>query len=115
VEALERGAAAGDDAKGPRRRVARAPAGARVGLVWTQDEEVLGRPLAAGEYLAVDFFCVGPDEAGCGSRRTVERATSDPRDLGIVYDAAGVRIGRVVKRDGPLVTTKLDSSTRGRA
>ena len=117
VEALEL-AAAGKAAKPGRRGkrgASRAPAGSRVGLVWTVDETPLGRPLASGEFLATDLFRTGPAVDGAGVQRVVERATLNPRDLGLVYDAAGERIGRVVRRNGSLITTALDASAGGPA
>jgi hypothetical protein len=38
-----------------------------------------------------------------------ERITRDERDLGYVYDAGGVRVGRVVAVDGSMLTLRHDA------
>lgn len=71
-----------------------------VGLEWvTAGVVVDAYGLAEGEMIAEDRYYLGPliDAGACV--RTEERVTSDPEDLGWVYDVAGVCIGRVVALD----------------
>jgi hypothetical protein len=115
LDALERRAAGvpSRSSRKGKRGASRAPAGATVGMVWTADEVPLGRPLASGEFLAVDVYRL-PDANPhllSGWQRTVERATLNPRDRGNVYDVDGVLVGRVVSRNGSLVTTRLDAGS----
>jgi hypothetical protein len=96
LEGLEAGAA-----------VAEAEAEAAVGVVWSCDELRLdATQLEAGEYIACDSHRLDPPElfASCPRVRLVERITRDADDLGYIYDAAGVRVGRVTAVDGNLVS-----------
>jgi hypothetical protein len=77
------------------------------GLVWSQDEKLLGRELGCGETLAVDVHVVD-DLHGVRVVRMVERATSNPADLGLVFDASGFVTGRVEERDGSALVTISD-------
>lgn len=52
--------------------------------------------LAAGELVALDVFVIDR-----GRMRTTERVTTDPDDLGFVYDPDGAMVGRVVEVDRP--------------
>jgi len=81
-----------------------------VALCWSVDEARVGRPLVAGEFLAVDVHRVRVDGLAW-EIRTVERVTSDSADLGFVYDASGSRVGRVVRLDGSLLTIDIDVLT----
>ena len=58
--------------------------------------------LAEGDEVAMDIHILS-DDLGTAQWRTVERRRRDPQDLGDVFDAAGVLIGRVTERDGSLV------------
>jgi len=73
------------------------------GVIWSADELLLGRELAAGEFLAVDLCAVPPDPDPSSEHQSDvpvvtqsrERGTVDPLDLGDVYDGDGVLVGRV--------------------
>ena len=104
------------------RKLAERAAGRRgpepVGLVWSRRESNLaeGYEFATGEHLAVDVY---EEEQPGGelppSRRIVERATTDPEDLGQVYGAAGELVGRVceVKRGGHLLRMEYFEGQQG--
>jgi hypothetical protein len=78
-----------------------------VGLVWTQDDvRVDPESLAPGEHLALDVYVTGAI-GETETWTTIERATSEPSDLGTVYDAAGGVVGRVVRIEGSLVELAL--------
>jgi hypothetical protein len=66
------------------------------GIVWTSYEARIDpASLGDGEFLAADITIV--ESVGMWSRwRIKQRVSLDPSDRGIVYDAAGVRLGRVV-------------------
>ena len=103
VERMEGGAAR---AKVARRRARRA-----VGLAWSSDDVRLSAATIAdlrpGECVASDVTLYGAD-AGADQMRVVERVAVDPHDLGIVYDAGGLRVGRVTSIDGTLISYEFD-------
>jgi hypothetical protein len=68
------------------------------GIVWTSYEARIDpASLGDGEFLAADITIV--ESVGMWSRwRIKQRVSLDPSDRGIVYDAAGVRLGRVCCR-----------------
>jgi hypothetical protein len=79
--------------------------GCEVGLVWTCDEVIVDRVLETGEFLARDMHELDPAGEGLTHRvLVVERVTRDANDLGWVYDAADVEVGRVVEMDGSLIS-----------
>ena len=77
------------------------------GIVWTEEEEPLGRELVDGEYLAVDVHVIEVIDGGTCRARTVERATADPLDRGRVYDVNGGLAGRVDSRDSGLMSLEV--------
>lgn len=94
---------------------------AAVGLVWsTHESKVEVESLADGEYVAVDVRLDRYGESAPGAVvdgqvveppewwTIEERITSDPRDLGVVRDAEGVRVGRVVAIEGSMLTVQYD-------
>jgi hypothetical protein len=96
VEKLE--AAAAERARSRRRPV---------GVVWTQDDvRVDPESLAPGEHLALDVYVTGAI-GETETWTTVERATSEASDLGVVYDAGGAVLGRVARIEGSLVELAL--------
>ena len=88
-------------------------AGARIGIVWTaSDFRVDPRQAAPGEHVAVDLVIErdqSENREQTGKLRTRERFTDDPDDLGLVYDLAGDRIGRVVAAPAGYLRWELDS------
>jgi len=82
-----------------------------VALVWTAHEE-LALPPDDGQVVAVDVF-EGDEFEGARIVRTVERLSSDPGDLGVVYAAGGERVGRVVEREGSLMTIAYTAGATG--
>ena len=102
LDRLERAAAAAEEA-------AARPVG-DVGIVWTSSDGVLEPgELAVGEFVAFDITITDAGGAsGTPTLRVAERATRDPRDLGVVYDAAGARLGYVVEVDGTLLSWRED-------
>jgi hypothetical protein len=99
---------------------ARAVRPAAVGLIWSRQESVVDLAvLYEGEYVAVDLRMEGgmpvplrgsPAVAAAapGAWHMSERITRDPQDLGIVRDAEGARIGRVMELDGSMITIEWD-------
>jgi hypothetical protein len=85
-----------------------------VGLVWSKDEvSVDPLTLEDGEYVAVDVVMEGGGPSPLGGTAPVwwtvtERVTLDPRDLGVVRNVAGERIGLVTDLDGSMVTWRAD-------
>jgi len=76
---------------------------AAIGMCWTSHEErVDAEDLEPGEYIAADVRIDGDYWA------ITERVTLDTRDLGVVTDANGERLGFVVGMDGSLVTWRPD-------
>lgn len=74
-----------------------------VGMCWTSHEaRVDANELEDGEYIAADVRIDGDYWA------ISERVTLDTRDLGVVTDANGERLGIVVGLDGSLVTWRPD-------
>jgi hypothetical protein len=73
--------------------------------IWSEDELKLGRPLAEGEFLAVDLCVVVPPvdpdapeperAPRAVTMQSRERATRDPEDLGDVYDGSALLVGKV--------------------
>jgi hypothetical protein len=91
-----------------------------VGLIWSRHEvEVDPETLEGGQYIAVDVHMLAgaPVEPGAelggatlepGAWSMKERATYDAQDLGVVYDAGGLRVGRVVALEGSMIEIDLD-------
>lgn len=52
--------------------------------------------LAPGQHVAMDVH----EGSANGTMRRVERVSSDPDDLGYVYNLAGDMIGRIIEQDG---------------
>lgn len=78
-----------------KRKASRAAAGRVWGLAWSESEEVLGRELAPGEYLAVDVYqSEEQDVDGVRLVSTRERVSCEATDRGLVYRGGAV-IGRV--------------------
>lgn len=103
---LEAGAAAAREAKP-----------AAVGLIWTRQESVVDpETLYRGEYIAVDLTMRagapvalgGASGVAPGAWLMAERITQDPQDLGVVRDAEGQRIGRVMELDGSMISIEWD-------
>jgi hypothetical protein len=97
------------------RRLPDPPVGCVWGMVWSGREEKLGRPLEPGETLAVDVYVEGPlieTIRVVWLARTVERASLDPLDAGVVYGVDGSAIGETLHSDGgPLLS--IDAWQRG--
>ncbi|HEU0139865.1 MAG TPA: hypothetical protein VFQ79_09155 [Bryobacteraceae bacterium] len=96
-------------------RAKRASAVEAQGIVWTEQEELLERPLAAGEHLAVDVEVIS-DATGevPAVWRTRERATRTPGDYGVVT-CCGVRVGRVMAIAGGLLGIDYDGDAAEQA
>jgi hypothetical protein len=75
-------------------------AAAGIAIAWSTDEQRAAD--LADEEVAMDIHILSND-LGVDQWRTVERRRRDADDLGDVFDAAGLRIGRVTERDGSLV------------
>jgi len=84
-----------------------------VGLVWTEDDVRVDPAAVRGDqHVALDVRIKG----AVGETpiwETVERYSSDPADLGVVYDAGGVRVGVVRRVDGSLVEWAVTDSAAG--
>jgi len=81
-----------------------------VGIAWTIHEAVVdASALAPGEYIAVDIRMEAGEGGDCQADfwHVFERITTDERDLGVVRNAAGDRIGIVVGLDGGLISWEL--------
>lgn len=84
-----------------------------VGLVWTADEvRVDAAAVRGGQHVALDVRIKGEVD-GTPIWGTAERITSKAGDLGVVYDSAGSRVGRVVRVDGSLVEWAATDSAAG--
>lgn len=84
-----------------------------VGLVWTVDELRVDRgKVRPGQYVALDVRIKG-ELGGTPIWETVERITSEASDLGVVYDAGGAAVGRIVRVDGSLVEWVVMDSAAG--
>jgi len=82
---------------------AQAAPAAGVGIVWsTRDVRLAPGALKPGEFLACDVTITG-EVGGVPTWRIEERATRNRSDLGFVFDAAGVQVGRVTSLDGTLI------------
>lgn len=92
----------------------RAPDNSPVGLVWSSDEHRVAPGQAeAGEYVACDVWLAGGLEfAGVAHPGLCERFTRDAEDLGIVYDAEGAAVGRVMLIESGLIRYVVDSPTK---
>ena len=81
---------------------------AGVGLAWTTHEQLAGDNIDPDE-IATDIHIVDTKSDGLEEWRTVERRRRDAEDLGDVFDASGVLIGRVIIRDGSFMRwTQVD-------
>jgi hypothetical protein len=89
---------------------------AAVGLVWTVHESPVDpETLEVGEYIAVDIRMTGAaavdprgDAGAPGSWMMTERITTDPQDLGVVRDAEGARVGRVMELEGSMISIEWE-------
>jgi YD repeat-containing protein len=82
-----------------------------VSISWSSaDERVTARDLRPGEFVAADVMGYRADGEPWESR-VVERVTRDGGDLGVVYDAAGARVGRVTAMDGRLLTLHIEATS----
>jgi hypothetical protein len=106
-------------------REAERVAGADLAVCWSvREARVDDGDLEAGDYVACDVRYLDEGAAaldalplGSPARPVdftallsiTERVTRDERDLGLVYDAAGVRVGRVVAVDGSMLTFRSDA------
>jgi len=103
--------------------VARERRPAAVGLSWSRNEaRVDPEELGPGEYIACDISI--RSGAGVGAVpdamadqpywwNLAERVTLDPQDLGLVRDAEGERIGRVMELDGSMIAIEWDEPATG--
>ena len=95
-----------------------AVAGARArrqptGVVWTSDDvRVDPEAVGAGEHVALDVRITGAI-GETPTWQTVERVSREASDLGVVYDAGGSAVGRVVRVDGSLVEWAVSDSAAG--
>jgi hypothetical protein len=86
-----------------------------VGLAWSSaDTRVDAAQLGIGEYIAADVHVLGALE-GVEDWSIQERITRDSWDLGVVYDAGDVAVGRVVAIDASLLTLRYDSEPQAAA
>jgi hypothetical protein len=96
---------------------------AAVGLIWSTQENVVDpQDLRVGEYIAVDLRIQGAApvvvEGGPaivavgapGAWAMAERITRDPQDLGVVRNAEGGRVGRVMELDGSMISIEWDEA-----
>jgi hypothetical protein len=93
---------------------------ASVGLSWSRNEVTIDpEELGPGEYIACDIRVqagvAGGDRAAPDAMADqpywwtlTERVTCDPQDLGVVRDAEGERIGRVMELDGSMISIEWD-------
>jgi hypothetical protein len=84
-----------------------------VGIVWSRDDVRVKRELEPGELVAVDMHRIGSVGVGVDQTwcvRVVERVTLEEEDLGWVYDAAGVVVGRVTESDGSMLTWRPETA-----
>lgn len=80
-----------------------------VDVCWSlRDRRVDAAGLASGELVAADVRGYGS-----GVARVEERVTTDPRDLGGVYDAGGRLVGVVTAIDGSLLTLSIEGGAGG--
>ena len=118
LDAMEERAAAAAAAERP---------SGKVMVCWsTREERVADGDLAPGDFVACDVHYLDPqgperdvaryrEEATAEELeftpcvRIVERITRDARDLGVVYDETGVRVGVVVELDGSMLTLRHDA------
>lgn len=63
------------------------------GLVWTSDEHRYAGEVPEGSHLAIDLYF---EQKGRVVAWAHDRLTSDPADLGQVFDHTGVRVGSIV-------------------
>ena len=95
---------------------AKEPQTRELGIVWsTSDTRVDREQAKPGEYVAVDLYIDEPETAeGCPALvRTIERFTRNERDLGVVFDAKGARVGRIVAARGGVLRWELTASAGG--
>lgn len=83
------------------------------GVVWTADDVRVDRDaVGAGEHVALDVRITGAI-GETPTWQTVERVSREASDLGVVYDAGGSAVGRVVRVDGSLVEWAVSDSAAG--
>jgi hypothetical protein len=104
-------------------REAERVAGADLAVCWSvRESRVDDGDLEAGDYVACDVRYLDEGAAALDALPVgvrpidftallsiTERITRDERDLGYVYDAGGVRVGRVVAVDGSMLTLRHDA------
>jgi hypothetical protein len=104
-------------------REAERVAGADLAVCWSvRESRVDDGDLEAGDYVACDVRYLDEGAAALDALPVgvrpidftaqlsiTERVTRDERDLGYVYDAGGVRVGRVVAVDGSMLTLRHDA------
>lgn len=76
---------------------------APIGIAWvTGEERIDAAGLQPGQLIAADIHILGRI-GGVPEWHVRERVTAYAWDLGLVYDGAGLRIGRVTSIDGQMV------------
>jgi hypothetical protein len=118
LDALQRRIEADSDSTGDPELDELIASGVPIGVVWTSEEVVVDPAQArAGEHVAVDLVVdreASSDGCHPAELRTRERFSADPSDLGVVYNSAGVRIGRVMLAPrGLLRWVRDDAAARG--
>ena len=89
-------------------RAARRARRGSVGLVWTMEETHVDlASLPEGAAVAIDLVVTG-DLAGTPTLRTFERRAIEAGDIGRVFDGMGREVGRVLSRDGSMLTLELE-------
>jgi len=93
-------------------RALASPSRRPVGVLWNEDARKLSaEELAAlrpGDVVVTDFTILAPPSQGATRVSSVERVTRDAGDLGLVFNVAGVAIGRVLQDDGRVVSLDYD-------
>lgn len=81
------------------------------GLVWSSDEHKVDPSQSPdGSHVAHDIWLAGGVEfAGVPRPGARQRFAEDPADLGLVYDAGGAAVGRVLSIDGGVIRYEVDS------
>jgi len=86
-----------------------------MGIVWsTSETRVDPRNARPGDHVAVDLYIEEPSNGDVPAMvRVVERFTRVARDRGVVYDAAGRQVGRILRVRGGVLEWELTQGAAG--